>query len=60
MKNIGNNTESCSDSNGNDEFKCECKEGFYANRCECFCDYNDYDPCVPCAAAIVGQDDVIY
>ena len=34
LKNIGNNTEYCFDSNGNAEFKCECNEGFDGKRCE--------------------------
>ena len=34
IKNIGVNTESCSDVNGSQEFKCECKEGFDGKRCE--------------------------
>ena len=34
MKNIGNNTEYCFDSDGNEEFKCECNEGFDGKRCE--------------------------
>ena len=28
IMNIGANTEYCFDSNGSDEFKCECNEGF--------------------------------
>ena len=28
------NTESCSDVNGSQEFKCQCKEGFEGKRCE--------------------------
>ena len=37
IKNIGNNTEYCFDSNGNEEFKCECNEGFDGKRCENEC-----------------------
>ena len=43
-ENIGKNTEYCSDSNGNAEFKCECNEGFDGKRCEdeCFLEcHND-------------------
>ena len=36
-KNIGSNTEYCFDSNGSDEFKCECNEGFDGRRCEDEC-----------------------
>ena len=31
---MGVNTEYCSDLNGSQEFKCECKDGFDGNRCE--------------------------
>ena len=31
---MGVNTEYCSDLNGNQEFKCECKDGFDGKRCE--------------------------
>ena len=34
IKEIGINTESCSDVNGSQEFKCQCKEGFDGKRCE--------------------------
>ena len=34
IKNMGINTESCSDVNGSQEFKCQCKEGFDGKRCE--------------------------
>ena len=34
IKNMGINTESCSDVNGTQEFKCQCKEGFDGKRCE--------------------------
>ena len=37
IENIGINTEYCFDSNGSDEFKCECKEGFDGKRCEDEC-----------------------
>ena len=36
-KNIGNNTEYCFDSNGSEEFKCECNDGFDGKRCEDQC-----------------------
>ena len=36
-ENIGINTEYCFDSNGSDEFKCECNEGFDGKRCEDQC-----------------------
>ena len=36
-ENIGINTEYCFDSNGSDEFKCECNEGFDGKRCEDGC-----------------------
>ena len=40
LKNIGINTNYCFDSNGNDEYKCECNEGYDGKRCEfeCFID----------------------
>ena len=31
---MGINTESCSDLNGTQEFKCQCKDGFDGKRCE--------------------------
>ena len=31
---MGVNTEYCSDLNGNQEFKCECKDGYDGKRCE--------------------------
>ena len=31
---MGVNTEYCSDLNGNQEFKCECNDGFDGKRCE--------------------------
>ena len=31
---MGVNTEYCSDMNGSQEYKCECKDGFDGNRCE--------------------------
>ena len=34
FENIGINTEYCFDSNGSDEFKCECNEGFDGKICE--------------------------
>ena len=34
LKNIGLNTESCSDVSGSQEFKCQCKDGFVGKRCE--------------------------
>ena len=37
VENIGINTEYCFDSNGSDEFKCECNEGFDGKRCEDEC-----------------------
>ena len=37
IKNIGLNTEYCFDSNGSQEFKCECNEGFDGPRCEDEC-----------------------
>ena len=37
IENIGTNTEYCFDSNGSDEFKCECNEGFDGKRCEDEC-----------------------
>ena len=37
FENIGTNTEYCFDSNGSDEFKCECNEGFDGKRCEDVC-----------------------
>ena len=37
VENIGLNTEYCFDSNGSDEFKCECNEGFDGKRCEDEC-----------------------
>ena len=37
IENIGINTEYCFDSNGSDEFKCECNEGFDGKRCEDEC-----------------------
>ena len=52
---MGENTESCSDVNGSQEFKCQCKDGFIGKKCEvagcstnyCFnngtCSINDND-----------------
>ena len=37
IENIGVNTEYCSDSNGIEEFKCECNAGFDGKRCENEC-----------------------
>ena len=37
IENIGINTEYCFDSNGSDEFKCECNQGFDGKRCEDEC-----------------------
>ena len=37
VENIGINTEYCFDSNGSDEFKCECNDGFDGKRCEDEC-----------------------
>ena len=37
IENVGVNTEYCFDSNGNEEFKCECNEGFDGKRCEDQC-----------------------
>ena len=37
IKNIGNNTEYCFDSDGSDEYKCECNAGFDGKRCEIEC-----------------------
>ena len=34
IKNIGVNTDNCSDMNGSQEFKCECNERFDGERCE--------------------------
>ena len=34
IKKMGTNSESCSDVNGSQEFKCQCKEGFDGKRCE--------------------------
>ena len=34
IKNMGVNTEYCSDMNGNQKFKCECHDGFEGERCE--------------------------
>ena len=34
IKKLGVNTESCSDVNGSQEFKCRCKDGFLGKRCE--------------------------
>ena len=31
---MGTNTETCSDLNGSQEFKCQCKDGFDGQRCE--------------------------
>ena len=31
---MGINTKSCSDDNGTQEFKCQCKNGFGGERCE--------------------------
>ena len=31
---MGVNTDNCSDMNGNQQFKCECKDGFVGERCE--------------------------
>ena len=40
IKNIGVNTEYCSDTNGNQEFKCVCNDGFDGERCEFSCPIN--------------------
>ena len=47
IENIGINTEYCSDLNGNDEFKCECNEGFDGKRCEdeCFLECGIHGSC---------------
>ena len=37
IENIGVNTEYCSDSNGSEEFQCECNEGYVGKRCEDQC-----------------------
>ena len=37
IENIGENTEYCFDSNGSDEFKCECNEGFDGKICDEVC-----------------------
>ena len=37
LKNIGINTNYCFDSNGSDEYKCECNEGYDGKRCEHGC-----------------------
>ena len=37
VENIGINTEYCFDSNGIDEYKCECNKGFDGKRCEDVC-----------------------
>ena len=44
---MGINTEYCSDSNGNAEFKCECNEGFVGKRCEdeCFLECGIHGSC---------------
>ena len=45
---MGINTEYCYDLNGNQEFKCECKDGFDEKRCEvsvCPLDCNDNEIC---------------
>ena len=34
LKNIGINTKYCFDSNGSDEYKCECNEGHDGKHCE--------------------------
>ena len=44
FENIGTNTEYCFDSNGNDEFKCECNEGFDGKRCEDECSLRKHKP----------------
>ena len=31
---MGTNTETCSDLNGSQEFKCQCKDGFGGKKCE--------------------------
>ena len=40
IKNIGVNTEYCSDTNGSQEFKCVCNDGFDGKRCEFSCQNN--------------------
>ena len=37
VENIGVNTYYCSDSDANDEFKCQCNTGFDGKRCEDEC-----------------------
>ena len=40
IKNIGVNTAYCSDTNGSQEFKCVCNDGFTGKRCEISCPIN--------------------
>ena len=42
IKKIGVNTESCSDVNGTQEFKCQCIDGFVGKRCEVAVCSSDY------------------
>ena len=56
-ENIGNNTEYCFDSNGNDEFKCECNEGFDGKRCDedvCLLECKNDGNCITAIVSTTG------